>query len=170
MGQKDPSAMGDSHARERTVAGARSYSRLAFLLQERGLTADELYRHVRDLHEPIDLRTIQRLADPDRPLRHVDMRIMDALCRALEVEIGELLVFAPALAVTLRRLPEDRLRRLSALMDAHADRELDPGELRELETLVAEADEIDFANAQRLVEHRDRVREAGQSRAPSAAD
>jgi anti-sigma factor RsiW len=86
------------------------------------------------------------------------------------VEIGELLVFAPALAATLHRLPEDQLRRLSVLMDAHADGELDPNELRELEALVAEADEIDFANAQRLVEHRDRVREAGLSHAPSAAD
>jgi anti-sigma factor RsiW len=55
-------------------------------------------------------------------------------------------------------------------MDAHADGELAPDERWEMEALVAENDDLDFANTRRLVEHREAVRAGGCPRAHSAAD
>ncbi len=146
------------------------YSGLRFLIEERGITIADLARRVASQGEAVDVRTLRRLANPDRPLKLVDTRVLDAVCRALGVDIGELLVFVPTLGANLRHLPEARQRRLSALLDAHADGELAPDERRELETLVAEADDLDFANTGRLVEHRDLVRAGIRPRAHSAAD
>ena len=56
------------------------------------------------------------------------------------------------------------------LLDAHAEGELSTNELHELETLVAAADDLDFANTRRLVEHRSQVRAAIRPREHSAAD
>lgn len=56
------------------------------------------------------------------------------------------------------------------LMDAHADDELAPDRRLELEALVAEADDLDFANARHLVEHRELVRASIRPRAHSAAN
>lgn len=146
------------------------YSGLRFLIDERGLTIADLARRVAAQGETVDARTLRRLADPDRPLKLVDTRVLDAVCRALGIGIGDLLVFAPTLGTDLRRLPEERQRRLGALMDAHAEGELAPDQRLELEALVAEADDLDFANARRLVEHRELVRASNRPRSPSAAD
>lgn len=146
------------------------YSGLRFLLEERGIAVIDLTRRVTALGEAIDARTLQRLADPDRPLRQIDARILDAICRALGIELGDLLVFASSVGEYLQRLPEERQHRLDTLMDAHSDGDLAPGELRELEALVAEADDLDFANARRLVEHRERIGARVRSRVHSAAD
>ena len=43
--------------------------------------------------------TLRRLIDPARPLRLVDTRVLDAVCRALGIGIGDLLVFAPTFGV-----------------------------------------------------------------------
>jgi len=154
--------------------GSRSarelYSGLRFLIEERGLTVADLARRVAAQGETVDARTLRRLADPDRPLKLVDTRVLDAVCRALGIDIGELLVFAPILGDELRRLPDERLRRLDALLDAHAEGELAPDERPELEALVAEADDLDFANTRRLVEHRELVRASIRPHAHSAAD
>ena len=55
-------------------------------------------------------------------------------------------------------------------MDAHAEGDLATDELRELETLVAAVDDLNFANTRRLVEHRSQVRAAIRMREHSAAD
>ena len=59
------------------------YSGLSFLLEEQGLTVADLARRAAALGEGADLRTLQRLADPERPIRQVDARILDLVCRAL---------------------------------------------------------------------------------------
>lgn len=154
--------------------GSRSardlYSGLRFLIEEQGLTVADLARRLTAQGEAVDARTLRRLADPDRALRLVDTRVLEAVCRVLGIDIGDLLVFAPTLGTDLRRLPEERQHRLNALMDAHAEGELAPGERRELEALVAEADDLDFANARRLAEHRDLMRASVSPRSHSAAD
>lgn len=146
------------------------YSGLRFLIEERGLTIADLARRVAAQGEPVDARTLRRLADPDRSLKLVDTRVLDAVCRALGIGIGDLLVFAPTLGADLRRLPEEQQRRLHALMDAHSEGELAPDQRLELEALVAEADDLDFTNARRLVEHRELVRASVRPRSHSAAD
>ena len=55
-------------------------------------------------------------------------------------------------------------------MDAHAEGELAPDQRRELEALVAEADDLDFANTRHLVEHPELVRASIRPRSHSAAD
>lgn len=153
------------------AASARQmYSGLHFLLEERGIAVADLTRRVAALGEAIDARTLQRLADPDRPLRQIDARILDAVCRVLGIELGNLLVFAPAIHEKLHRLSEREQYRLNTLMDAHSEGILTPGELRELEALVAEADDLDFANARHLVGHRERISARVRSHAHNAAD
>lgn len=49
-------------------------------------------------------------------------------------------------------LPVDQLQRLFQLMEAHSEGTLSASKLQELESLVAMADDLDFANTQRLVE------------------
>lgn len=146
------------------------YSGLRFLIEDRGFTVAGLARRIAAVGEAVDARTLRRLADPDRPLKQIDTRVLDAVCRALGLDLGDFLVFAPTFEADLRRLPEGQQRRLEALLHRHAEGELPPGERRELERLVAEADDLDFANTRRLVEHRERVRAGVRSSAHSAAD
>lgn len=150
--------------------GRTLYSGLRFLLQDRQLSIADLARRIASLGEGVDTRTLHRLADPTRPLRLVDTRILDAICRALSVDLDDFLVFAPDLDADLRCLPPDRQARLDALMDAHTEVGLAPAERRELEALAAEADDLNFANTQRLVAHHERMRAAIRSREHSAAD
>ena len=55
-------------------------------------------------------------------------------------------------------------------MDAHHEGTLPPDELRELMSLVAEADDLDFSNLRRLVEHRAYLNARVRARHHSAAD
>jgi DNA-binding Xre family transcriptional regulator len=153
-----------------SVTARELYSSLHFHLEEHHLTVVDLAQRIALTGETVDIRTLQRLADPDRPLRQIDTRVLDAVCRALGIEIGALLVFAPAPGPDLQRLPAERQQRLDQLMDAHTEGALSPGELRELEALVAEANDLDFANTQRLVEHREGLRARSRARVHSAAD
>src|SRR5436305_271162 len=74
------------------------YSALRFLLDERGLGVADLAGRIEGLGEAVDARTLNRLADPDRPIKQVDARVVDLICRALDVEIGRLFAFAEPLA------------------------------------------------------------------------
>jgi hypothetical protein len=118
----------------------------------------------------VDSKTVYRLVDPDRPVRQVETRVADAVCRALDIEMGELLVFAEPLALVLQTLPEAKQRRLDELMGRHSEGELDVHEREELRRLVEETEQIGLTNAQRLIEHRRQVREASNGRRHPAAD
>ena len=147
-----------------------AFSRLSFLLEERGLTSADLVRQIRVQGDSVDPKTIQRLVDPDRPVRQVETRVADAICRALDIEMGELLVFAEPLAPALQTLPEAKQRRLDELMGRHAAGQLDPHDLEELRRLVEEAEQVSLAYARLLIEHRRQVREASNGRRHPAAD
>lgn len=146
------------------------YSSLRFLLEERGLTVGELARRIAEFGGAVDARTLQRLTDPDRTLRQVDARVLDLVCRALGVALGDFLVFAEPLAPRLRRLSPTEQARLDELLDRHGEEELRGRELEELRRLVAEVGEIGIANARQMIEHRERVREAAVARRHTAAD
>src|SRR5207245_1606331 len=73
-----------------------AYSRLQYLLEERGLTRAELQRRIADRERTLNVKTLYRLADPDRPLERIDLRTAGAVCRALGVTLGDLVVFAEA--------------------------------------------------------------------------
>lgn len=146
------------------------YSGLHFLLEERGMTAADLSLRARALGEPVDARTLTRLAAPDHPLKQVDSRVVDVVCRALDIDLGGLLVFSQPLAPLLQDMPADRQRRLTELMERHTEGRLPPDELAELRALVEEAGRIEIDNLRQLVAHRERLREAVATRQRSAAD
>src|SRR4051812_12958778 len=61
------------------VAGMmEAYSGLKFLLEERSLTPAELQRRIAAGGQPLPLKALHRLADPDRPLERLDMRVVGA--------------------------------------------------------------------------------------------
>src|SRR5436309_15082468 len=90
-----------------SVSARELYSSLDFQLEEHHLTVVDLARRIAVAGETVDIRTLQRLADPDRPLRQIDTRVLEALCCTLGIEIGALRVFAPALGPDLQRFPAE---------------------------------------------------------------
>jgi DNA-binding Xre family transcriptional regulator len=147
-----------------------AYSRLTFLLAEQGIAPDALRRRLIAKGEAIDERTLARLNDPDRPVKHVQMRVAGAICRALGIELGELFVFAPALDDALQEFPAEKQARLHELMDQHSEGQLDPQLLPELQLLVDEANDLELVNLRRLVEHRERLEAPSTARPHVAAD
>jgi DNA-binding Xre family transcriptional regulator len=146
-----------------------AYSRLKFLLDERRMTRAELQRRIAAEEHVINVKTLYRLADPDRPLERIDLRTAGAVCRALGVGLGDLVIFAEPAAATLRTLPDSQQRRLDALMQRHNEGQLGPSEVEELRRLVEEAEEIARSNARRLAEHRRLLRKSTAPRRPAAA-
>lgn len=146
------------------------YSGLRFLLDERGLTATALARHLAELGATVDARTLQRLADPDRPIERVDARVVGLLCDALHVEIGGLLAVMPPHSARLDHLSEAEQERLDDLLDRQREGALGDGEFGALRALVERASQQAARNAQRLVEHRRRLRDAVLAHHQSAAD
>jgi DNA-binding Xre family transcriptional regulator len=138
----------------------RAYSRLRFLLAERGLSQAELHRQVAGPADGVNIKTLHRLGNPDVPLRRVDLRVLAAICRALGVGLGDLIVLADSGQAIVERLPEAKQRRLDELMARHNDGALDQHELAELQSLVDEAEKMTLANARRLLEHRRQLRPA----------
>jgi hypothetical protein len=146
------------------------YSGLRFLREERALTLDTLARRIADLGSSIDSRTLQRLDDPDRPIKQVDARVVALLCDALHIEIGGLLAITPPHSARLDWLAEEDQDRLDDLLDQQRAETLTPGELDELRALVERAGQQSVRNAQRLVEHRHHLREAILAHQQRAAD
>lgn len=98
-----------------------AYSRLAFLLEERELTRAALWQRVREQGDSIDMKTLTRLAYPDRPVKLLDTRVADAICRALVIDMGDLLVFVDAAPFRLATLSAERQQRLDALLERNAE-------------------------------------------------
>ena len=145
-------------------AVVEAYSRLKFLLEERSLSRAELQRRITAQERGFNVKTLYRLADPDRPLERVDLRLVGAICRMLGVGLGDLIVFAEAEKTTLRSLQESKQQRLDALMERHNEGRLADDELGELRALVEEAEAIARSNARRLADHRRRLRGGASAR------
>jgi DNA-binding Xre family transcriptional regulator len=136
-----------------------AYSRLKPLLDERGMSRAELARRIAAQDQPYNVKALYRLADPDRPLERIDLRIVGAVCRALEVGLDDLIEFAEPGRLTLRSLPEDQQQRLQDLMGRHNGGQLSHEEVDELRGLVKEAEAISRGNARRLAAHRRLLKE-----------
>lgn len=146
------------------------YSGLAFLLEDRGLTPADLVGRIRALGQTVDARTLQRLLDPDRPIKQFNSRVVELVCRALGVGLGDFLVYTEPLAPRLAALPQPERQRLDALMDRHGEADLRGHDLLELRRLVDEDWEVGRQNARCMLEHRERIREGVAPRRHSAAD
>ncbi len=142
-----------------------AYSRLNTLLTARHMTTADLVRRVQQQGDRVNPKSIYRLADPEEVLEKVDMRVIGAVCQALEIGLGDLLTFEePAV---MDEFSADRQARMESLMSRHharPDGPLAPVERAELEGLVEEAETVAQANARRLASRRRRLlREAGRN-------
>src|SRR5579862_364070 len=70
-----------------------AFSRLKNVLDQNGLTTADLVRRILEQGDRINPKSVYRLADPEEPLEKVDMRVVGAICHALDVGIGDLLTF-----------------------------------------------------------------------------
>lgn len=155
---------------DRSAPARELYSGLRFLLEERHLTVTELAHRVAALGAAVGARPLRRLTDPDRPLKRVDARVVERVCRALGIGPGDFLVLVEPLPPRLGTLPSEKRARLDELMDRHSEGELHGPELDELRRLVEVVSESGITNTRRLLDHRERVREAVVVRQHSAAD
>ena len=146
------------------------YSGLRFLLDERRLTVPALVQRISALGATVDARTLQRLSDPDRPIKQVDARVVALLCDVLHVEIGGLLAIMPPDSARLDSLSESEQERLDDLLERQRNDALAADEVAALRALVERAGQQSVRNAQRLVEHRRYLRQAILGHHQSAAD
>ena len=145
-----------------------AYSRLKFLLTTRHMTTAALVRRVQEQGDRVNPKSIYRLADPEEVLEKVDMRVVGAVCQALQVNVGDLLTFEEP--VVMDEFSADRQARMNELMARHharSEEPLAPDELAELEGLVEEAETVARGNVRRLAARRRRLlREAGRLPTP----
>jgi DNA-binding Xre family transcriptional regulator len=145
-----------------------AFSRLKRVLDSQGLNTAELVRRVAEQGDRINAKSIYRLADPEEPLEKVDMRVIGAVCQALEIGIADILTFDEPTIV--EDLGAAKQARMDALMTRHGARSgpgLTAAEMTELEKLVGEAEAIALGNARRLAARRRRLLRAPR-RTPSA--
>ena len=145
-----------------------AYSRLKFVLTARHMTTADLVRRVQEQGDRVNPKSIYRLADPEEVLEKVDMRVVGAVCQALQISLGDLLTFEEP--IVMDEFSADRQARMNVLMARHharSDGPLAPKELAELEGLVEEAEAVARGNARRLAARRRRLlREAGRLPSP----
>lgn len=132
----------------------RAYSTLRFVIDGRGLALAELRRRMARDRQACNVKTLYRLADPDRPLERVDLRAVGSICETLGIGIGDLIVFSERATPALKTLSDSKQRRLDDLMARHNEGALHPRELDGFRELVAEAEEIARSNASRLADQR----------------
>lgn len=147
-----------------------AFSRLKRMLDSQGLNTADLVRRVAEQGDRINAKSIYRLADPEEPLEKVDMRVIGAVCQALEVGIGDILTFdEPTIVEDLGAAKQERMDTLMARHSARSGAGLTADELAELEKLVGEAEAIALGNARRLAARRRRLLRAPRRAAPAAA-
>lgn len=112
-----------------------AYSRLKFLLDERGLSGAELARRIAADERPSNVKSLYRLCDPDIPLEGIDLRLAGAICRVLEIDLAGLIVFAQPELPLLSALDSDKQRRLDELMESHSEGRIGQEDLEERRAL-----------------------------------
>jgi transcriptional regulator with XRE-family HTH domain len=135
-------------ARERVVMALAVYSRVGSMLQAAGVDLEALRDEIAARYGlTIDLRALAALAQDGR-VQRPDIEVLEAVALILGVRVDDLLdvrALEPAAAVSvvsddvlLDAERDARLRDLAELRD-RGDRPLTEAEVRELETLIAQA-------------------------------
>ncbi|MBV9489931.1 MAG: helix-turn-helix domain-containing protein [Verrucomicrobia bacterium] len=131
-----------------------AWSNLRLILAQRNLSVLDLHKQLEANGLSVNVKSLYRLAAA-QPLWKVDMRIVHALCQALEVELGDLIQLQKP-ARNLQRLDARKQTRMEALMDRNNEGQLTADERTELTRLVEEAQRISLYNGQVLLEQRRR--------------
>jgi DNA-binding Xre family transcriptional regulator len=137
-----------------------AYSRIKLVLEEQRLSTADLVRKIAEQGDRINPKSIYRLADPEEPLEKADMRVINSVCRALDVGIGDILTFdEPEIIEHFAQDKQDRMDSLLAQLDG--GQKIPANEITELHALVNEAEEIARGNARRLASRRRRLLQSG---------
>jgi len=117
-----------------------AFSRLKAILDEKGLSAADVVRRIAEQGDRINPKSVYRLVDPEEPLEKVDMRVIGAICQALDVGIGDVLTFDEP--TIIEEMPAPRQARMDELMGRHkaGAQPLSDAEIAELRRLVDEAE------------------------------
>jgi DNA-binding Xre family transcriptional regulator len=135
-----------------------AFSRLKSVLDRQGLSTADLIRRVQEQGDRINAKSIYRLADPEEPLEKVDMRVVGAVCQALEIGIGDLLTFDEP--TIIEEFAPTKQARMDVLMHRHhegADQGLSAPELAELQELVERGEVVGGGNVLPLANRRRRL-------------
>jgi hypothetical protein len=135
-----------------------AYSRLHEVLAERSLTVPELHRRLQQRKVKVNIKSLYRLNDAQRPLARLDLRVAGAICQLCDVTLADLVDFSGE-AGKLEKLSAEKQRRLDVLMRKNNEGKLSKREQAELERLVRETQEITLHNARILARHQRRLQE-----------
>jgi DNA-binding Xre family transcriptional regulator len=136
-----------------------AYARLRIVLAQRNMTVFQLHRQLEGADCAVNIKSLYRLAS-EEPLQKVDLRIAAAICRACDVDLGELITFEKP-RPQLRRIDARTQARLEELMAKNNDGKLTANEKREFAQLAERAHRISLENARVLQAER---RRSGRSR------
>lgn len=137
-----------------------AYSRLKSVLEQNGFSTADLVRKIVDQGDRVNPKSVYRLTDPEEPLEKVDMRVISAVCQALNMGIGDILTFeTPEIIEQFAPMRQERMDNLLARVGVHET--LSQQEISELHILVNEAEEIARGNARRLANRRRRLLRSG---------
>jgi len=132
-----------------------AYSRLGLILAQENVSVLALHRKLAAAGVPVNIKSLYRLAEP-LPLQKIDLRIVGAICRALDIALGDLITFDKPKA-QLRRLAARPQARLDALMAKNNEGRLTATERKEFLALADQAHRISLENARTLLAERQRV-------------
>jgi hypothetical protein len=148
-----------------------AYSRLSIVLAKMNLTVFQLHRRLETAGFPVNIKSLYRLAS-EQPLRKIDLRIAAAVCKACNLDLGELITFEKPRS-RLRHLDARTQARLETLMTKNNNGTLTAGEKKQFGQLAEKAHRISLENARILQgeSRRNRTRRtaAARSREPIAA-
>ena len=99
------------------------------------MTRADLQRQLSAADATVNVKTLYRLADPNQPLERIDLRVVGPICRTLDINLRDLVVFAEPEEM-FETLPAHQQRRLEELMEQHNEGQLGPEGLGELQALV----------------------------------
>jgi DNA-binding Xre family transcriptional regulator len=147
------------------LAGASSNLRV--VLAEKNLSVLDLHKTLQARGFSVNVKSLYRLADA-APLAKVDLRIVNAICQALELELGELIQLQKSTA-GLQRLDAALQTRMDALLERNNEGDLTEAEREALTGLVEEAQRISLHNGRVLLEQKRRQGQAQRKRKKAAS-
>jgi DNA-binding Xre family transcriptional regulator len=139
-------------------ATVSAYSALPEMLRQRRLSVADIYRRLQSQGLKFDKKTLYRLASPE-PMQTINIPVIGALCRELNVALGDLISFTPR-QPKLHRIDEKTQKRLDELMTRNTEGKLTARERKELEELGEAVERLSFENAQLLARHNGAPRRA----------
>jgi DNA-binding Xre family transcriptional regulator len=119
------------------------------------VTVFDLHRRLKAADFPVNIKSLYRLAS-EAPIQKIDLRIAAAICRACDVELGELITLEKP-RTRLRRLHAGTQARLDALMTKNNDGKLTASEEKTFEQLAKRVHRISLENARLLLAERRRT-------------